>query len=435
MPNFDRPQLHFTPRRGWINDPNGLVFDGGRYHLFAQHNPDDIVWGPMHWLHATSTDLVDWREEGIALYPDALGTMFSGSAAMLPGGRMALMYTAHGACEQQCVAFSKDGSHFEKFAGNPVIPNPGIPDFRDPKLFWNARYACWSAAVAAGDRVAFYRSDDLIRWRKTGEFGPDSNRFGDLFECPDVFPLTAPDGSEIWVLTASMIFKGGEKGGRMQYFLGTFDGEAFVQTAPSHCPLRLDEGYDCYAGVTYSGTQERLFMAWMTSGSCPLPTPGYCGGMTLARRLHLVMTPQGIRLAHKCVLPPIGAQANVASLPKKAFVIRAQARGAFELTLWGVAAGESLRVGLDARNCLYTVRSNSASFAADSAYNDDARRITRTRRLLEGPLEMQIVCDAWCVEIFADGGLYAHGLLAFAQGGFQRLTCEGEALSAVYSFE
>lgn len=428
MQDIERPRLHFTPQKGWINDPNGLVYDGERYHLFAQHNPDDVRWGPMHWLHATSTDLLRWEDRGIALYPDALGTMFSGSAVMTERGRMALMYTAHGESQQQCVAFSSDGETFEKYAGNPVIPNPGIADFRDPKLFWNKRYACWSVALAASDRIDFYRSDDLIHWTKTGEFGAKENRFGELFECPDCFALTAPDGREVWVLTASMIFRGAEKGCRMQYFLGAFDGDAFVETMPSPEPLRLDAGYDCYAGVTYSGTRERTFIAWMTATSNPLPMPVYCGCLTLARTLRLVETDDGLRLAQRCVLPPheMRAVPEDGTLPQGAFVLNARARGAFELSLSGAKSDESLGVGVDAQNCVFTKRDVSPLFAPGAAYNDDARRRTAVPRMRRGEVNLQIVCDSYCVEIFADDGLYAHGLLSFVPGGLRRLAATGD---------
>ena len=163
-----RPALHFAPRNGWINDPNGLVYDKKQYHLFAQHNPDDIVWGPMHWLHAVSDDLLHWRELGIALYPDALGTMFSGSAVIDHGnaagfgqGAMVALFTQHGERECQSVAYSLDGKHFLLYARNPVIENPGIPDFRDPKVFWYEKGQCYVMALAAGDCIEFYRSFDL----------------------------------------------------------------------------------------------------------------------------------------------------------------------------------------------------------------------------------------------------------------------------------
>lgn len=427
--SMDRPALHFTPQRGWINDPNGLIWDGKRYHLFAQHNPEDTVWGPMHWLHAVSTDMLHWREEGIALYPDGWGTMFSGSAAMLPDGRMALMYTAHGDQERQCVAFSEDGIRFEKYAGNPVIDNPGLRDFRDPKLFWNRKHDCWGVAVAAGPCVAFYRSDDLLHWQETGEFAV--TRLGELFECPDLFFLKTPEGEEIAVLTASMICLNGESGCRMQFFLGAFDGETFVERYPAGEALRMDVGYDCYAGVTFHGSAEPVFMNWMSATSCPLPLEGYCGCLSLPRKLGLAHTDNGLRLTQRCVLPDAPWQEMGETLPEGPFALRLRGEKPFELALCDARGQAALRIGLDAQGMLYTVRERSESFAPDSPYNDDARRITRTPRQTQGPLEMQVVCDSYCVEIFAEGGLYAHGLLGFPEGGFVRAVCTGAPEQAV----
>lgn len=328
MATFNRPKLHFTPSRGWINDPNGMICVDGTYHLFAQHNPDDTVWGPMHWLHAVSADRLHWKETGIALAPDALGTIFSGSAARLGDGRLALMYTAHGECEQQCVAFSKDGVHFEKYVGNPVIANIGISDFRDPKLFWNERYGCWSCVVAAKDHLEFYRSDDLVKWTKTGEFRGDIAQFGDIYECPDCVKLTAPDGREAWVLIASMIFHGGEHGCRMRYCIGQFDGDAFHSTQEGSQPLAVEVGYDSYAGATYAG--ENVFTMWTSSASCPLPTAGYCGCLSLPRRLSLLSTKEGLRLAQTPILPEYDAKDCGGALPGATCVVEVEADGAFE---------------------------------------------------------------------------------------------------------
>ena len=149
-----RPRFHYTPEKGWINDPNGLLFDGKTYHLFAQHYPSVENIGPMHWSHAVSDDLIHWRHLPIALYPDRLGACWSGSGCVI-GGKIALMYTSTGETQQQSVAFSEDGVHFTPWPGNPVIPNPGVPDYRDPKLFWNDVLGKYGVAVAAGDHVEF----------------------------------------------------------------------------------------------------------------------------------------------------------------------------------------------------------------------------------------------------------------------------------------
>lgn len=416
---MNRPQLHFTPSKGWINDPNGLIWDGEKYHLFAQHNPDDIVWGPMHWLHATSSDMLHWKETGIALRPDEHGTMFSGSAARLQDGRMVLMYTAHGETEQQCVAFSTDGVHFEKAAQNPVIVNANLRDFRDPKLFWNRVHQCWSTVIAAGDHIRFYRSDDLIHWTLTGNFS--AKRLGYGFECPDIFWLKTPEGAEMAVLTASMMCPPEEKGCRMQYFIGEFDGNTFQEIDLPDGALRPDVGCNSYAGVTFFGTDERIWMHWMTAGSCPMPFKEYCGCISMPRKLGLARTREGLRLQQQCVLPKCEwhALSMDETLPDAPFAVKLTSEDAFELTFCDENGRDALRIWMDAEGNICTERAVSDRFSIDSAYNDDSRRKTSVRRLSAGRMELLAVFDAYCVEIFADNGLYAHSMVCFPNGGFR----------------
>ncbi|MEG0640921.1 MAG: glycoside hydrolase family 32 protein, partial [Clostridia bacterium] len=306
--NF-RPQYHYTPQQGWINDPNGLVYRDGTYHLFAQHCPDRNIWGPMHWIHATSQDLLTWKPEGVPLAPDEeLGMIFSGSAIVdfgntsglaQNGNPMIAMFTHHGTCEQQSMAYSTDDIHFTKYAGNPIIPTKGQKDFRDPKVFENEIKHCKTAVIAAGDHVEFYASADFKAWRKTGEFGRKENTQQWIFECPDLFPLTTIDGITRWVLTASMIFPKETGGSRTLYYLGEFDGETFRCTEQYEQRLMVDEGYDNYAAVTFNGTKECIQLGWATSWTYAneLPTQGYRGQMTCARKLSLCTTPAGLRLA------------------------------------------------------------------------------------------------------------------------------------------
>lgn len=431
-----RPELHFTPQKGWINDPNGLLYENGRYHLFAQHHPDSNQWGPMHWLHATGTDLLHWEEQGIALAPDELGTMFSGSAAMLQDGRMVLMYTADGEMEQQCVAFSTDGISFEKSALNPVIPTTGIRDFRDPKIFWNEKYSCWSVAIAMMEQILFYRTEDFLHFTLTGSFALANEDFGFGFECPDLFALTAPNGEQYWVLTASMMFHQPEYGCRMQYLIGSFDGDTFEQTQKSGKPLRMDVGYDCYAGVSFGGAADCLWMGWMTASSCPLPSKTFCGAMTLARHWTLVDTPNGLRVAQKCALEHAKTKpySNRSALPKGAFVVTVHAQGVFELRLCEKQQ-PLLTIGLDAENKLYTARAKSTLFCEESTYNDDNRRWTQIPREYTGELVLQMVCDAPCIECFADGGVYAHALLVYPMEGFSEYELEGQAAVVMEELE
>ncbi len=242
--NF-RPQYHFSPEAHWMNDPNGLVYNDGTYHLFYQFYPDSTVWGPMHWGHATSEDLKNWNNEPIALEPDELGYIFSGSAVVDHNNSSGLgtaenppliaMYTYHepkGAeaktsdYQYQGIAYSLDnGKSFTKYAGNPVVANnENLVDFRDPKVFWHEDSNKWILVLVAGDRAMIYNSDNLIDWTYLSEFGKDIGAHGGVWECPDLFPLTVEETGETkWVLFIS-INPGAPNGGSgTQYLIGDFD--------------------------------------------------------------------------------------------------------------------------------------------------------------------------------------------------------------------
>ena len=311
---MERPRYHFTPPQGWCNDPNGLVFDGTHYHLFYQYHPHSLHWGPMHWGHARSRDLLEWEHLPIALYPDVLGMIYSGSAVM-DGDRMALLFTYDNkGAESQAIAFSTDRAHtqFAKYDGNPVIPNPGYADFRDPKIFRRDE-AGWHMVLGAGDRALFYVSPDLLQWRLTGEcMAPESLELPKrpVWECPDCFPLTAADGTTKWALVVSYGFGAQFGGGKTMYFLGEFDGAAFKPDEP--VPQPLDQGMAFYAGVTFWGVPDnsRVMMAWMSNWaySHAPDVLGWRGQMTVPRDLSLVYTAQGYRIASRPIVPPQAIQ-------------------------------------------------------------------------------------------------------------------------------
>jgi len=307
-----RPQFHFSPDSMWMNDPNGMVFYEGEYHLFYQHHPHSNVWGPMHWGHAISTDLIHWEHLPIALYPDSLGTIFSGSAVIdwnnssglgIPGQPpMVAIFTHHnqGLADQgsdrfqyQSLAYSLDkGRSWTKFGGNPVLENPGIRDFRDPKVIWHGESEKWIMALAAQDRILFYSSPDLIRWTLESEFGENTGAHGGVWECPDLFPLEY-EGEEKWVLLVSINPGGPHGGSATQYFVGEFDGNTFHNENPGTEALWIDHGKDNYAGVTWSDIPEddgrRIFMGWMSNWQYAnqVPTDRWRNAMTLPRELLL----------------------------------------------------------------------------------------------------------------------------------------------------
>jgi len=296
-----RPQLQFSPKRGWTNDPNGLVFYNGEYHLFFQHNPYGAIWGNMHWGHATSRDLIHWEEQGEALYPDDMGPMFSGSAVVDwnntsgfgKDGKppMVLMYTAAGKPTVQGLAFSNDGRHFTKYTGDPVIRQI-TPGNRDPKVTWYEPTKQWVLTLYVGlpgepgpdgkpkpiHTVHFFTSPNLKDWTLRS-VSPS------LFECPDFFelPLDGDATRKKWVLTAAS----------SEYFVGTFDGERF-QMETAKLPGHRGRGF--YAAQTYSDTPDhrRVQIGWGQDASPGMP---FNQLQTFPCELSLRSTPEGPRLA------------------------------------------------------------------------------------------------------------------------------------------
>lgn len=309
-----RPIYHFTPSKGWMNDPNGLIFIDGEYHLFYQYYPDSTVWGPMHWGHAVSKDLVNWEELPIALYPDSLGYIFSGSSVFDAENSSGLgtaenppvvaIYTYHDMAgeksgakdyQKQAIAYSLDkGRTWTKYEGNPVLPNQGIKDFRDPKVSQiteadgNKR---WIMTLAVLDRIQFFGSSDLKDWTLLSEFGQGIGAHGGVWECPDLLPFTTPDGKQKWVLLVSLNPGGPQNGSATQYFIGDFQNGTFT---PDDTMIRwLDYGPDNYAGVTWANLPKEqnrtLFIGWMSNWlyAQRLPTKTWRSAMTIPRELSL----------------------------------------------------------------------------------------------------------------------------------------------------
>ena len=449
-----RPSCHYTPPTGWINDPNGLSYENGTWHLFAQHNPVATHFGPMHWRHATSTDLLHWQDQGIALRPDdKLGVIFSGSAVIDNGNTsglgqgvdpMILMYTHHGDHEQQSIAWSLDRVHFTPYEGNPVIANTELKNFRDPKVFRDEARSRWTVVIAAGDRVVFYASEDLKSWRKTGEFGAAENKLGGVFECPDLFPLKAPDGTEVWVLFASMSLPLPAGGHRMQYFLGSFDGETFHETIPSPRARILDGGYDDYAAVTFSNADERLMLGWGDSWAYTMfePTNEFCGLMTYARKLSLVETDTGLHLAACPVTPEFtfGEAAacekvepipfhryskSEGALPGELFQIHVEATEGFALTLSN-DDGEALNVTVTGDERLVVDRTKAGENGFSPAFASGVFSVSSAPRTMHGPITLDLYFDRMIAETFMDKGTVFNSTVVFPEKPYTRATLLGE---------
>lgn len=319
--HYDEPyrlQYHFSPDSMWMNDPNGLFYLDGVYHLFYQYHPYSTQWGPMHWGHAVSTDLLHWQHLPVALYPDSLGAIFSGTAAvdrfnsagLATGSEPPVIaaYTIHDSTglQTQGIAFSNDkGMTWEKYTGNPVLTNPGKKDFRDPRIFWHDESKHWIMVLSVGDHVEFYRSPNLKEWKYASSFGRNDGSHEGTWECPDLFRLRIP-GSTVkskWILMVSVNAGAPNGGSGTQYFIGTFNGTTFVNENYPESTRWIDFGPDNYAGSTWSDIPQfdgrRIFIGWMANWAYAdsLPTSHWRGSLTLPRRLRLAETGDGLKVA------------------------------------------------------------------------------------------------------------------------------------------
>jgi len=453
-----RPQFHFTPEEKWMNDPNGLVYDDGIYHLFYQYYPEDIVWGSMHWGHATSEDMIHWQHKPIALFPDEHGLIFSGSAVVDKENTsgfgaednppLVAIFTYHlmegekagrTDFQTQGIAYSLDnGDSWTKYEGNPVIGNDGIKDFRDPKVFWNEKENVWTMLLVAGDHLQIWNSPNLKEWIKVSEFGKNQGAHGGVWECPDLFKLKV-DGSEEeqWVLLIS-INPGAPNGGSgTQYFIGDFDGKTFKSDQKSN--RWVDWGTDNYAGVTYNNTPggERIFIGWMSNWAYArdTPTEKWRSAMTLPRNLSLKKVGESYDLINypienfdaivegnskkevsveqgqKRVIPFDGLQQSEVH-----FVTSARD---FQLTFKN-QSDEKLLLKMNSENEEFLIdRSQSGKTDFQKDFGNPMKM--PLDNLPEGEIEVRIIMDWSSVEVFINKGQYVMTAQVFPNGHYTNL--------------
>lgn len=284
--DYYRPSYHFTPLYGWMNDPNGMVYKDGEYHLYFQYNPYGSKWGNMHWGHAVSKDLVHWEHLDPAIARDPVGHIFSGSSVVdkkntAGFGKDAIIaiYTNNSVNhdEVQCIAYSNDnGRTFTKYEGNPVLtPFDGLKDFRDPKVFWYEKGKCWYMIVSADKETRFYKSKNLKKWTYVSAFGNGMGQQPCQYECPDFFqlPVNGDKKKMKWVMTMNINPGCWFGGSATEYFVGDFDGKKF--TCPDANEVKwLDWGKDHYATVTFSNTGDRVLgITWMSNWQYANLTP------------------------------------------------------------------------------------------------------------------------------------------------------------------
>ena len=465
---LNRPQYHFTPPSQWMNDPNGMVFYEDEYHLFYQYYPDSNVWGPMHWGHAVSKDMVYWEHLPIGLYPDSIGYIFSGSAVIDWNNTsgfgskdqppMIAIFTYHNIegerakrldFQSQAIAYSLDkGRTWTKYEGNPVIPNPGIKDFRDPKVVWDEDSEQWVMIFAAFDHVKLYGSPDLKKWEHLSDFGFTQGSHDGVWECPDLFVMPVEErgargeetGDSRWVMIVS-VQQGSPNGGTgAQYFIGDFDGKhfnldpAFAKSFQGKTAW-LDYGRDNYAGVTWSDIPaedgRRLFLGWMSNWDYAqkVPTTVWRSAMTLARSIHLAESPEGLRVYTHPVKELEKLRTDHLQLAENVVLndffeimsddmpfdpslsemqLRFKAPPTEDKAIFGIelrnTKGEFIRLGFDTEKQMYFSDRRQAGQKDFSEKFANAIHYAPRQATAE-TLDLHLFFDKSSVELFTDGGL------------------------------
>ncbi len=416
-----RQAFHLTGERGWINDPNGLIYYGGKYHAFYQYHPYSTQWGPMHWGHAESKDLVKWKYLPIALYPDKeydKDGCFSGTAITV-GNRLYVMYTGvkadgggRAAHQVQCLAYSDDGIHFFKHENNPVIKSEQIPDgyspfdFRDPKVFeYNGSYYCMIASrkIGGGGRFLVYKSDDLVNWTfRKDLFGSDIPG-GDMTECPD---CSVKDNL---MLCCMQFVNDGRLGNRNVHTALYATGKNITQD--DFTPI--DYGFDFYAPQTFSDGKDLYMIAWMQMWDRNIPSVkfGWAGGMTLPRKLEVK---DGKLLQKPCDLSAYCGRTDDISresidgavrLSGECYVLRLTADKAARFRL-EMKKSENKCVSLELdpdRKELVFSRANSGEIIIGVEKDEDSLSFVRRMPLENDNVDITVIADRFSVEIFAEG--------------------------------
>lgn len=455
-----RPIYHHTPVTGWMNDPNGMFYKDGEYHLYYQYNPYGNRWGNMHWAHSSSKDLVNWTNHSVVIEPDSLGTIFSGSAVVdkyndagFGENAVIAFYTSekHGVPQVQSMAYSTDnGKTFTKYEGNPVVtPHDGIRDFRDPKVF---RYEDkWVMVLAANYEVRFYSSKDLKNWEYTGSFGKGYGPQPALFECPDLvkLPVDGNSANSKWMLFVNVNPGGPFNSSACQYFIGDFNGETFVCDTEPEVTKWLDYGKDHYAAVTFSNTGDRtIALAWMSAWPYAdrTPTEQFRSVNSLPRDIKLFT---------------VGEEVYASATPSPEVAsLRALSTEVGSFTIGNSASNEVSVGGYDAYEINFTLRPKMNGMTQISFCNGMAEKFslefdTEKMTILadrsesgkmtdiksfvlmpEAPLglctsfdgyDVEVFVDKCSIEVFVDGGRVAMTNLVFPSESYDRIVFESTA--------
>lgn len=438
-----RPIYHHTPTWGWMNDPNGMFYKDGVWHLFFQHNPYGSQWENMTWGHSTSTDLVNWTFEGDPIESDVWGTVFSGSAVVdhdgtagFGKGAVVAMYTSAGENQTQSIAYSNDnGKTFTKYAANPVLTS-NTPDFRDPHVFWNEDIKRWNMILAEGQHMNIYSSADLKDWKLESQFGAEYGNHGGVWECPDLMKMKVRGTDEYkWMLICNINPGGPFGGSATQYFVGQFDGHKFTCESAPEVTKWMDYGKDHYATVTFDNAPDgrHVAMAWMSNWQYAnlVPTMQYRSANSVPRDLDLYEY-EGQTYCGVTPSPELAA-----ARPKKAVKTLSEACE-MVVTLKG---GATITLSNDkGEQVVLTYDEKSRTFAMDRTksglkdFSDEFAALTVAP--VHGKLsQLRLFIDRCSIEVFASDGTMAMSNLVFPTKPYNRVTVKGKAKYVVYNLK
>lgn len=453
-----RPVYHHTPAYGWMNDPNGMFYKDGVYHLYFQYNPYGSVWGNMHWGHSTSTDLMHWNFEGCAIVPDAWGAIFSGSCVVdhentAGFGKEAVVafYTSAkaspwGDVQSQSMAYSLDnGKTFVKYEGNPILTS-SEKDFRDPKVFWYAPGKHWVMMLAVGQHMEIYSSVNLKEWKKESEFGAMQGAHGGVWECPDLVEIPVEGTREKkWVLICNLNPGGPFGGSAAQYFVGSFDGKKFVNESPTQTKW-MDWGKDNYATVTWNNAPDGrcIALGWMSNWQYAnnVPTRQYRSANTLARDLSLYRLGTELYLKStpsKETKKARGEKVSISSFKvsgKHEVTLFNDGQGAYEIEMVIQNAGAS-KIGLALLNekgekvdMYYDL--NRKLFVMDRSesgivdFSRDFPAVTVAPVNTDKELTLRLFVDCSSVEAFGEDGKFVMTNLVFPSVPYRKMSLESD---------
>ena len=437
-----RPLYHHTPQYGWMNDPNGMFYKDGVWHLCYQFNPYGSQWENLSWGHSTSTDLINWKAEPTALEPDALGMMFSGccvvdknNTAGFGKDAIVALYTTAGARQTQSLAYSTDGGKtFTKYADNPIITS-NVPDFRDPHVFWNEEAGFWNMILAAGQQMSIYSSKDLKEWKHESDFGAEYGNHGGVWECPDLMKMNVKGtNKDKWMLICNINPGGPFGGSATQYFIGQFDGHKFTcEDEPSETKW-MDYGKDHYATITFDNAPEgrHVGIAWMSNWQYAnqVPTKQYRSANSIVRDFGLFE----YKGETYCSITPakemLAARGARVSQPTEACEIVVTVKGDAQIILRN-AKGERVVMTYDDEEETFDMdrrRSGNSSFS-------DAFPVATSSPTYGKVRQLRIFVDRCSVEAFDGDGKMCMTNLVFPSTPYDKITVKGKAKAAIYKIK